>query len=95
MNQQGAKVYFDSNKQPLLEIPKDCIVCDVLSVGFSKEMIPFVTVAETNNVKCYRLPEELSEWVMTLVGFANMGENLFPSKVMFSKTEDGLYADIL
>lgn len=95
LNQQGAKVYFDINKQPLLEIAKDRIVCDVLSVGCSQEMIPFITIVEASKSKCYRLPVELSEWVLTLIGFANMGENLFPSKVVFSKTKDRLYADIL
>ena len=95
LNQRGAKVYFDINKQPLLEITKDRIVCDVLAVGCSREMIPLVTIAEAGNVKCYRLSIELSEWAITLVGLANMGENLFPSKVVFSKTKNGLYADIL
>jgi hypothetical protein len=95
LNQRGAKVYYDINNQPLLEITKDQIVCDVLAVGCSHEMIPLITIAEAGNVKCYRLPIELSEWAMTLVGFADMGENLFPSKVMFTKTKNGLYADIL
>lgn len=95
LNQRGAKVYFDINKLPLLEITKDRIVCDALAVGFSKEMIPFITITEAGNVKCYRLPIELSEWAMTLVGYADMGVNLFPSKVVFTKTKDGLYADIL
>ena len=95
LNQKGAKVYFDINKQPLLEMTENQIVCDTLSVGCSKNMIPLITIVEEGDVKCYRLPLELSEWVMTLVGFANMGENLLPSKVMFSNTEDGLFADIL
>jgi len=95
LNRRGAKVYFDINKQPLLEITKDRIVCDALTVGCSREMIPLITIAEAGNVKCYRLPIELSEWAMTLVGLANMGENSFPSKVMFYKTKDVLHADIL
>ena len=94
LNQRGAKVYFDINRQPLLEIKKDQLVCDVLAVGFSKE-IPLITIAEESNAKCYRLPMELLDWVMTLVGLANLGENLFPSKVLFSKTQDGCCADIL
>ena len=95
LNQQGAKVYFDINKQPLLEITEDRIVCDVLAVGCSREMIPLVTIAEAGNVKCYRFPIELSEWARVLVGLANMGENLFPSKVMFTKANGGVYADFL
>jgi hypothetical protein len=78
-----------------IKITKERIVCDALAVGCSQEMIPLITIAEAGNAKCFRLPIELSEWAMTLVGFANKGENLFPSKVMFSKTKDGLHADIL
>ncbi len=95
LNQRGAKVYFDIKKQPLLRITNGQRICNVLSVGFSKEMIPLVTVVETHEPRCYRLPVELSEWAMTLVGFANRGKNLLPSKVRFSKTKDGCYADIL
>lgn len=94
-NQRGAKVYFDTSRQPMLVIKSGQRVCNVLSVGFSKEMIPMITVTEETEAKCYRIPTELSEWAMTLVGFANSGENLFPSKVMFSKTEEGYFADIL
>lgn len=94
-NQQGAKVYFDISKQPLLDISKGRIVYDVLSAGCSREMVPFITIAEASKSKCYRLPIELSEWVMTLVGFANMGEDLLPSKVVFTKADDRVYADIL
>lgn len=95
LNQRDAKVYYDINKQPLLEFKNGRLVCDVLAVGFSREMIPLVTIAEESEAKCYRLPIELTDWAMTLVGFANMGENLFPSKVMFSHTKNGCYADIL
>jgi hypothetical protein len=95
LNLQGAKIYFDINKQPLLKITKDRLVCDVLAVGCSQEMIPLITIAEGGNAKCYRLPNELSAWAMTLVGFANIGDILFPSKVVFTKTKDRLFADIL
>lgn len=95
LNRRGAKIYFDINKQPLLEITKSRTIFNVLSVGFSQEMIPLVTIKEAGSAKCYRLPTELSEWAMTLVGFANMGEKLFPSEVMFTKTKDRLLADIL
>lgn len=95
LNRRGAKVYFDINKQPRLDIKNGRLICDVLVVGFSKEMVPLITITEGNEAKCYRIPMELSDWAMDLVGIANMGENLFPSKVMFSKTKDGWYADIL
>lgn len=95
LNQRGAKVFFDANRQSLLEIQNGQRICDVLSVGFSGEMIPLITVSEENKAKCYRLPIELSEWAATIFGFANKGEVLFPSKVVFSKTHDNYYADIL
>lgn len=95
LNRQGSKVYFDTSKQPLLEIKNGQRICDVLSVGLNKEMIPMITIAEGSDTKCYRIPTELSEWAMHLVSLANMGENLFPSKVVFSETEGGYLADIL
>lgn len=95
LNRRGAKVYFDINKQPRLEIKNGRLICDVLAVGFSKERVPLITITEGNEAKCYRIPMELSDWAMDLVGLANMGENLFPSRVVFSKTKDGCYADIL
>ncbi|WP_102050190.1 hypothetical protein [Pygmaiobacter massiliensis] len=95
INRQGAKVYFDIDKQPFLEIKNGHQTFDVLSVGISKGMIPVVTILEEDEVKCYRIPEELSGWAMTLVDLANRGENVFPSKVMFSRTNAGYFADIL
>ena len=44
---------------------------------------------------CYRLPQELSDWAYTVIGIANMGENLFPAQVTFSKINGRYYADIL
>lgn len=97
LNQSGAKVYYDLNNQPppLLEFKNGRIVSDVLAIGFNREMIPLVTIREAKEIKYYRLPTELTDWAMTLVGFANMGENLFPLKVMFSQTQKECYADIL
>lgn len=95
LNQRGAKVYFDIDRQPMFEIKNGQRICDVLSIGINKEMVPMITINEENEVKCFRLPTGLSEWAKTLVGFASMGESLFPSKVMFSKNKDGYFADIL
>lgn len=95
LNQRGAKVYFDIKKQPLLRITNDKCYYNVVSVGFSNELVPMITILEEQVAKCYCLPMELSEWAMTLVGFANMGENLFPSKVVFFKVGHKYHADIL
>ena len=94
LNRRGAKVYFDINMQPVLEIKNDFIVCDVLSVGLTNEGFPLVTIMDGNEAKCYRLPDELSEWAFTSVGLANMGEKIFPSKVLFSKNQEEYTADI-
>jgi hypothetical protein len=95
LNQRNAKVYFDISKQPMLEIKDNQRICDVLSVGFSKDMIPMIAITEGNETKCYRIPTALSEWALTLVGLANMGENLFPAKVVFTKAKGRYFADIL
>lgn len=95
LNRRGAKVYFDITKQPLLNINNRRLIYEVLSVGLSKEMIPMITVQEGHETKCYRIPKELSDWALTVVGLANRGQNLFPSKVRFTKTETGCLVDIL
>ena len=94
-NQRGAKVYFDEEKQPILDIKEGSQSYMVLSAGFSKRSIPSVTIQELEKVVCYRLPEQLAEWTMSCVAFVNMGENLFPSKVIFSKNGDKYFADII
>ena len=66
-----------------------------LSVGISDDGSPLVTVLEGRKATCYRLPQELSEWALTLVSFANMGEHLLPSSVLFTKKNGMCFADIL
>ena len=95
LNRRGAKVYYDITKQPILQIVEGSQTEMVLSVGMGKLGIPLITISKEENPICYRLPEELREWVYTVIGMANMGENLFPSKVVFSKRKNRYYADIL
>lgn len=92
---KGAKIYFDVNKQPELVINEGHTKYLVLSVGFDKDGNPLATIASEPENKCFRLPEQLSEWAMTVIGMANMGENLFPSEVVFSLINGRYYADIL
>lgn len=94
-NQRGAKVYIDAQKQPMISIPNGSIRCKVLSVGADKNMLPLITVEEDGNPVCYRLPLQLSEWAFTMVAISNMGQNLFPSEVVFSKKENNYYANII
>ena len=93
-NQRGAKVYFDISKQPMLEIDENPIIYNVLSVGFFKEKIPNITIDKNGKKICYRIPKELFEWAFDCVACANLGENLFPSKVMFIKSNGKYYATI-
>lgn len=53
------------------------------------------TIEETEGVNCYRLPDDLSKWAMTLVGLADMGTNLFPAEIVFTEFDGKFYADIL
>lgn len=94
-NKRNAKVFFDVQRQPLLKLPNGSYKYHVLSIGFSKEGIPLATIEEDKGNYCYRLPNGLSEWAISVVGFANMGTNLFPAEVVFTKDNDKIYADIL
>ncbi len=95
LNQQGRKVYSDSRKQPLLPLHESSQTFDVLSVGVDKNFVPSITILKDRDTVCFRIPEELSEWAFCVVGMANMGTNLFPSKVTFTCVGGKYYADIL
>ena len=86
---------MDTQKQPMISIPDGGIKYRVLSVGTDKNMLPLITVEENGKPVCYRLPVQLSEWAFTMVAVANMGQNLFPSEVVFLKRENNYYADII
>lgn len=94
-NQRGAKVYKDISKQPTLPLYEGQNKYYVLSVGFAKNGESLVTISENEEPICYRLPGEYSEWAMTVVGMANMGEKLFPEEVVFSLVGGQYYVDIL
>lgn len=95
LNKRGAKVFFNIDKQPILSISEGSQTVTVLSVGMSNATLPLVTVLKDEEPVCYRLPQELSDWAYTVIGIANMGENLFPTQVTFSKINGRYYAYIL
>lgn len=64
-------------------------------MGIGKAGCPLITVLEKGRPICYRLPGELGDWAYTVVGMADMGENLFPAQVMFSNIDGKYYADLL
>ena len=95
LNQRGGKVYFDSRKQPLLPLHEGSRILDVLSVGIDRKFTPIVTIQENGEAECFRLPNELSGWVYSVVGMATDGINFFPAKVIFSNINGRYYANIL
>jgi len=70
-------------------------VYHVLSVGITGELVPIVTILENGNPRCYRLPKDYCDWVTTMVGIADMGENFFPTDVRFVNKDTHYCADIL
>ncbi|MNT12734.1 hypothetical protein D3C72_1476740 [compost metagenome] len=94
-NRRGGKVFFDSSKQPSLKIKEGSNTLDILSVGFTKDGTPMVTVSEREVPICYKLPHELYAWAMDCVALANRGTNNFPSKVEFTKCNDSFYANFI
>ncbi|MDE7122629.1 MAG: hypothetical protein K2O42_10790 [Oscillospiraceae bacterium] len=93
-NKRGAKIYFDINKQPVLKLKEGQNSFYILSVGNS-EGCPLVTIRGKSENICYRIPDQLNEWAMTVTGIAMMGVKLFPSEVIITKIKDHYYADIL
>jgi len=66
-----------------------------LSVEVDENFVPLITILKDKMPVCFRLPEGLGEWAFSAVGMANMGMNLFPSKVTFTYVCGKFYADIL
>lgn len=95
LNQRGAKIYYDIRKQPLLPIPNGRIQYNVLSVGFDRNRIPLITIDNWGACECYRLPQQLFEWALTMLTLANAGGNPFPSKVIFTRRNNQFFAEVL
>lgn len=94
-NRKGAKVYYDISRQPLFSMREGSRTVEVLSVGMSRSGHPLMTITEDGRAVCYQLPSELSDWAYTVIGFADRGSNLFPSRVRFVKNKGRYYVDVL
>ena len=90
LNQRGAKVYYDVQKQSELVIPNGNIKYKVLSVGFDKNKVPLITVEENGLPICYKLPSQFLGWAVNQVAIANFVKNPFPAEVIFTN-ESGTY----
>ncbi len=95
LNQKGAKVYFDTKRQPTLCLKDGTNKFRVLSVGTSNLHNPMITIENDGKAECYKLPMQLSDWAMTLTGYSMMGENLLPADIVFTKENDNYFADVL
>lgn len=83
-NQKGAKVYYDYTKHKELIISDHEIKYQVLSVGFFGKMEKAcITINENGNPTCYLLPDELMDWAVDLVYFADRGISSFPKTLIF------------
>ena len=67
----------------------------ILSVGWHKAGVPIATISENKKITSYVLPDSLNEWAEMVIGWANMGMNLFPADVIFSEKGGKYYAEIL
>ena len=94
LNRRGGKIYFDIKKQPLLKITVSKKY-KILSVGWHKAGVPIATISENKKITSYVLPDSLNEWAEMVIGWANMGMNLFPADVIFSEKGGKYYAEIL
>jgi hypothetical protein len=94
VGKHGQKIYYDESKQPLLNISIKPRKYYVLSAGVTKKSTPIVTIKEHNEVYCYKLPSEYSEWVLDLISLSGAGIKVFPTMVEFGLKKEKYYAEI-
>lgn len=95
-NQRNGKIYLNSSNNPMLPLHEGTQIFEVLSVGIDHKNIPLITVKLNGNSQCFRLPNDLFEWVYSLIGLASIGENILPSEVIFTLDKDKkIYVDLI
>lgn len=67
VTKQGAKIYYDISRQPLLPITEERKTFHVISLGRHSTGATTCTVLENGAQVCYRMPEELNEWVVNTI----------------------------
>ena len=67
ITEQGVKIYYDINRQPLLPITERRKTFHVISLGRHSTGATTCTVLENGAQVCYRMPEELNEWVVNTI----------------------------
>lgn len=93
-NNRGGKIYFDIKKQPVLHI-EGSMRYKVLSVGYHRSGVPLVTIDMKTEIQCYVLPDELTDWALTVIKMSNEGMKRFPAEVIFSEKNGRYVANIL
>ncbi len=93
-NNRGGKIYFDIKKQPVLHI-EGSMRYKVLSVGYHCSGVPLVTIDMKTEIQCYVLPDELTDWALTVIKMSNEGMKRFPAEVIFSEKNGRYVANIL
>lgn len=67
----------------------------VLSVGYHRSGVPLVTIDMKTEIQCYVLPDELTDWALTVIKMSNEGMKRFPAEVIFSEKNGRYVANIL
>ena len=93
-NNRGGKIYFDIKKQPVLHI-EGGMRYKVLSVGYHRSGVPLVTIDMKTEIQCYVLPDELTDWALTVIKMSNEGMKRFPAEVIFFEKNGRYVANIL
>lgn len=91
----GQKIYKDITKHQYLNLTQQEQTYYVLNVGITNEGHPTITVKVNKCVECFRVPHQMTEWVLSCIGFANAGDNPFPSYTKFTNINNKIFMDIL
>ena len=54
-----------------------------------------VTIDMKTEIQCYVLPDELTDWALTVIKMSNEGMKRFPAEVIFSEKNGRYVANIL
>lgn len=102
INAQGAKVYKDASKHPVLEIPQlsstteQGTIYDVVSVGVMG-LSPIATVKIGDLPQVFRLPNWYADWARSLMAMSMSGTKLLPHRIEFGfyVKENRYYAELI
>lgn len=94
ISREGAKIYDDINRHPVLLVTEERKHYHVLSFGQHNDNQTSCTVMENGIPVCYRMPKELNDWVMSVVNDVLVNGKDFPEDCVFYKENGKICADI-